>query len=442
MKQMFDIMVNTRAKYLAIAGAILIIALSYFGFESTEVEVEKYTVLNDEFIVSVVTSGEIIAQDSRVISAPTNVRSNLQIVELVEEGTRVKKGDFLIRFDTADIENRLLTKEEEMKSLQLQREEMVEKQKAEMVQKEAAYEVQKYSHEQAKIRYELMKFEPEIKQRQQEIDMKKADLELLEAGEEIKRLKLENGNELRRIDEKIRRKQNEIDEYQAQIEACNITAPIDGLVVLKQNYMANRDKMKVGQSVHRRMQLIELPDLSVMKVETAVNEVDISKIRPGQEVIITLDANENTYYGTVSNIARLARNEENSTTIKVFDVEVMIKNNDDALKPGMSATCQIITDKIADATFVPLQSVFEEEGETFVYVGDGFKKTNVVTGERNTDFIVIKEGVLAGEEVALRDPFARLEAIGKEVKEKPAAKPNTTRPDQNAVRHFRGRMMR
>jgi len=440
MDKILKVLMDKRAKYYIIAGIILIIALSYFGFESTAIEVEMFEVQHGDFVVSVVTAGEVIARDSRIISAPSNIRGQLQIVELVDEGTRVKKGDFLIRFDTADLESRLLDREEEMKNLVLQREELVANQKAEMVQKEAAYEVQKYSHEHAKIRYELMKFEPEIKQRQQEIDMKKADLELLEAAEEIKRLKVENSNELRRIDEKIRRKQNDIDEVNEQIKASTITAPIDGLVVLKENRMANDEKIKVGQSVHRRMQLIDLPDLTVMKIETAVNEVDISKIRPGQEAIITLDANENTYYGTVTDIARLARNEGNSGTVKVFDVELTIKNNDDALKPGMSATCQIITDKISEATFIPLQSVFEEEGETFVYVGGDYKKTTIKTSERNTDFIVVTEGLEPGQNIALRNPFAQLEAIGDEIKDKPV-RSNGVRPDQGAVREFRGQMM-
>jgi len=448
MPKIFKTIIDTKLKYVVAAAVVLIIAFGYFGFESTAVEVETYEVQRGEFIVSVVVGGELIARESTIISAPSNIRSNLQIVELVPEGTRVKKGDFLIKFDTAEIENRLLDREDELKNQLIQREELIANQKARMVQMEAQLKIQEYSHEQAKIQYALMEFEPEIKQRQQEIDMKRADLQLMEAREGIKRQKLRDANDLRRKDEQIKRRQDDIDDLKEQIAMSTIYAPMDGLVVYKENYMGGtKEKIKVGASIHRRMQLIELPDLSTMKVKTAVNEVDISKIRRGQEVIITMDANENTYYGTITDIARLARNELEAANVKVFDVEVTIENNDETLKPGMSATCQIIADKIEDAVFIPLQAVFEKDGETFVYNGDDYKKIKVVTGQRNTDFIVIKEGLEAGQKVTLRDPFSKLEAIGSKIKEKSAASAAKPGGGQNispdrAIQEFRGRMMR
>ena len=82
------------------------------------------------------------------------------------------------------------------------------------------------------------------------------------------------------------------------------------------------------------------------------------------------------------------------------------------MKPGMSSTCQIITDRLDTAVFVPIQSVFEEEGKTFVYEGGGFDKKFIATGQRNADFIVVEEGLEPGQQVALRDPYSQLEAIG------------------------------
>ncbi|MFC1561379.1 efflux RND transporter periplasmic adaptor subunit [candidate division KSB1 bacterium] len=439
---------NTRAKYYAAAAIVIIIGLSYMGIETVAVEVEMYEVQNGEFIVRVVTAGELIARESRVISAPADIRNALQIVDIVPEGTNVKAGDFLLKFDTAELENRLIEQEEQLAEQMLQRDELLASQKSEMVQREAQLQIQRYTHEQSIIRYELMKFEPEIKQRQQEIDMKKADLQLLEAEEEIARLKVRHQQGLDRLDQRLDRTRNNIDNTKAEIEAATMYAPMDGLVVYKENYMqGTSSKIKVGQEVHRRMALIELPDLSVMKVKTAVNEVDISKVRTGQEVIVSLDANENIYYGTITEIARLARSESDAAMVKVFDIEVTISNNDETLKPGMSATCQIITDRIQDVTFVPLQSVFEEEGERYVYMGNDYRKTTIVTGQRNTDFVVVEEGLEAGQTVTLRNPFSQLEAIGTDIKEKPVvtATGNGSAPAMNmdrAVSEMRGRMMR
>ncbi len=424
MKTLADRIFKTKLKYFIGAGLLIILSMMYMGFESAVISVETSEVKSGEFIIDIVSVGEIAAHQSKVIQAPMNIRGSLQIVEMVAEGSDVNEGDFLVKFDTASLETQLITKEDDLLNLLQQREEKVASQEAAMVQKDAQLQIQGYNHEQAKIRYELMKFEPEIKQKQQQIDMMKADLELNKAREDITQQKLMDTNELRRHDEKIKRKRKEISDLNAQVTSANISSPGKGIVIYRKSYSGGEEtKIKIGDNVHRRQDILEIPDLSVMLVETSINEVEISKIRRGQEVVITLDANENTYYGTVSDISRLARSEYGATTIKVFDVQVTIKNSDATLKPGMSATCTIVTDKVDNVVFVPLKSVIEEEGETYVYVADNgdYKKTKVVAKQKNTDFIIIEEGLEAGQFVTLRDPNSKLLEIGKEIKDKPSS---------------------
>ncbi len=447
MKDLISKIMTTNLKYYLGGVFILIIAMIYMGFETTAIQVETSEVRNGEFIIDVVTVGEIKAHKSTVVTAPSNIRGSLQIVEIVPEGTQVKKGDFLLRFDIASLESDLIQREDDLANQQLQREETVSSQKAAMAQMEANFEIQKYNYEQAKIRYELMKFEPEIKQKQQQIDMMKAELNLKEVEEEIKQQKIRDANDLRRLDSRIGRMQDYVDDLRKQIESATIIAPSEGLVVYKKRFSSSgEEKIKVGDNVFRRMDLIEIPDLSLMQVETSVNEVDISKLRRGQEVIITLDAHEGNYYGTITNIARLARSEYGASTVKVFDVEVTINNTDESLKPGMSSTCQIITDKVTDVVFVPLQSVFEEEGETFVYLADNgdYKRTVIQTDQKNSDFIIVSTGVEPGQFVALRDPYSALEELGTEVKDKPTStKAKAVKANQgmnpNMMRMMRGR---
>ncbi|MCP4725050.1 MAG: HlyD family efflux transporter periplasmic adaptor subunit [bacterium] len=447
MKDLIIKIVTTNLKYYVGGAFVIVIAMIYMGFETTAIQVETSEVKNGEFIIDVVTVGEVKAHKSTIVTAPSNIRGSLQIVEIVPEGTQVKKGDFLLRFDIAALESDLIKREDDLSNYKLQREETVASQKAAMAQMEANFEIQKYNHEQAQIRYELMKFEPEIKQKQQKIDMMKAELNMQEVEEGIKQQKIRDVNSLRRTDYRISRMQDYADDLKEQIASATITAPSDGLVVYKKRHSSSgEEKIKVGDSVYRRMDLIEIPDLSLMQVETSVNEVDISKLRRGQEVIITLDAHEGDYYGTITKIARLARSEYGAATVKVFDLEVTINNSDESLKPGMSATCQVITDKMMDVTFVPIQSVFEEEGETFVYLADngGYNKTTVKTEQKNSDFIIVSEGLEQGQFVALRDPYSALQELGTEIKDKPtstrgkAVKANQG-ANPNMMRMMRGR---
>jgi HlyD family secretion protein len=81
--------------------------------------------------------------------------------------------------------------------------------------------------------------------------------------------------------------------------------------------------------------LINLPDLSELKVKAEVNEVDISKIKIGQKVLVKLDAfSDTSFNGTVTHVANLANFKEGSNKIKVFPIEILIEGTSDKLMPG------------------------------------------------------------------------------------------------------------
>ena len=186
------------------------------------------------------------------------------------------------------------------------------------------------------------------------------------------------------------------------------------MAVLQKMYGPNGpEKVKIGSTPYRGMEVVSIPDLSVMQVKTQVNEIDVSRVKVGQQAIITLDALEGpTFYGTVTNVATLARTERGSD-IKIFDVEVTIDGQDPRLKPGMTAQCKIVTQKIDDRLFVPLEAVFDKEDTTVVFVKTGgFDRRPVKVGPKNSDYIIIEDGIAAGEEVALRDPTLPLEDLG------------------------------
>ena len=422
---------GSRQKYYLLGAIVLIViaGIFYFGIESATYEPETFAVMKDEFIIDVYVPGELKARQSVKISAPMEIRSSLQIVEMVTEGYNVEEGDMLIRFDTADLENNLLDADEELATQLQALEELKVQLKSDSVQNEAEMEIQELTFEQSELRFSRAEFEPENSKRQMEIDMEKAKLQLQQQRLDHEREKKNAKERLQRELDRIQRQENEIEEIYQQIEESVIYAPSPGLVVYQKTRSGSEEvKIKVGDEVHRRQELMELPDLSEILVSTAVNEVDVSKVKRRQEVIVTLDANENVYYGTVTDIGRLARRESSTlgNSIKVIDTEVTIENTegDESLIPGMTATCRIITDRIPDVMQVPLTSVFaDENGNEFVYVKNGgsYDRTYVTIGAKNRDYIVIEDGLEVGQLVTLRDPYRPLEGIGTEIKERAAS---------------------
>ncbi|MBQ1959957.1 MAG: efflux RND transporter periplasmic adaptor subunit, partial [Akkermansia sp.] len=126
-----------------------------------------------------------------------------------------------------------------------------------------------------------------------------------------------------------------------------ITTPVDGTIVVRQ--------VNVGQTVVSSMNATTLflvaRDLSKMQIWASVNEADIAKVKPGQEVRYTVDALPNeTFKGTVN---KIRPNATMSSNVVTYIVEVDIDNPDRKLLPYMSADANFIVKEIKDALLIP-----------------------------------------------------------------------------------------
>ena len=152
---------------------------------------------------------------------------------------------------------------------------------------------------------------------------------------------------------------HQINSAQAQLNIARINlgrtsikSPIDGIVISR--------KVDSGQTVAASLQAPSLfsiaNDLKKMQINTAVDESDIGKVSIGQRVDFTVDAYRGqTFQGKVAQV-RLSP----TITQNVVNYSVMIdvENNDLALKPGMTANVEILTDKRDKVVRVPTRAIF------------------------------------------------------------------------------------
>lgn len=403
-------------RLLAIGGGIIIVLLLVvWNIGSTSEDIASGEVQKGEFIVSIKAKGELKAQKSQSVTVPRSNSFNIQIVRLAPEGSLVKAGDFLVQFDPTQAQQKFDEKQNALKNALAELESQKASIASNMAQIESNLQTEGYSHEQAKLRFEQMKYEAEAKRREQEINLRKAELSLKQAEEKIIAQKKIDAANLHKAQLQVERANLELGEAQRELSALTLTAPIDGLVVYKEIWgPSGAAKVKVGDTPWRGQEVIEIPDLAVMQVKASINEVEVSKIAKNQQVLIKLDAlPEPTFHGTIAQIATLASRKRNSN-VKEFEVMVLIDGSDPRLKPGMSAGVEIITDRLADAMFVPLESVFEKDGKTIVYPAGSTNPIHVEVSQKNSDFIVITSGLKAGQKISLRDPTLPLEEIGKD----------------------------
>lgn len=152
--------------------------------------------------------------------------------------------------------------------------------------------------------------------------------------------------------------------------------------------------------------LMTIADLGAMQIKAGVNEVDIGKVRDGQDVAIDVDAYAGvTFHGVIAHLAPAARDEQG---VKVFDVEIDVTEADERLRPGMTANIEIQGDHRAGVLTLPVETAFKKQGRYVVYVFDGSSgepvEREIVTGVANTERVEVLAGVQQGEIVARYDP--------------------------------------
>ncbi len=118
---------------------------------------------------------------------------------------------------------------------------------------------------------------------------------------------------------------------------------------------------------------------------------------------------DSSYTGKVESVANLAQNKDNKSKIKIFPVQIRISGQSKTLLPGLTVSCKIIVSEIPDVLFIPLESLFREQGMEYVYLksGSGFKRRDIKTGAINTDFAIVTEGLEENDIIALSDPFLK-----------------------------------
>ncbi len=139
-----------------------------------------------------------------------------------------------------------------------------------------------------------------------------------------------------------------------QLEDTEIRSPIDGLVLTRQ--VEEGQIISSGTSSVTGVTLLYIiADMSRVHVIADVDETDIGRVQTGLGARIIADAYpERPFTGEVMRVAPLAKIEQNVT---MFEVTVLVDNDDGLLKAGMNADVEMVIDEALDAVLVPVRAV-------------------------------------------------------------------------------------
>jgi len=182
---------------------------------------------------------------------------------------------------------------------------------------------------------------------------------------------------------------------EARLAEFRLVAPFAGTVVAV--------NFAPGDTVTPGAAAVVVADLSLLHIDTSVDELDIAQVEMGQPVNITLDALPNVALTGEVGVINLAPDPQQETI--EYPVRVVLTPTDRPVRLGMTAALDILVARKEGVLLVPNWALqFDrEQGATYVIVqrGGATVAAPVELGMRNESFSEVLSGLEAGDEVTL-----------------------------------------
>ncbi len=382
--------------------SIIVLFIAFSG-PSTEDEVEMITdVKKGPFLVDITTTGELEAKNSVKILGPSGLRNyriwNVSIQNIIDEGTYVKKGQFVASLDKSELTNKLNEAQIELEKIESQYTQT--KLDTSLQMREARDELinLEYTTREKQLVLDQSQFEPPATIQKAEIELEKAKRAHKQAIENYDIKKQQNVAKMVEVTASLRKQRLTVNGMQELSDQFTIVAPEDGMLIYHKDW--DGKPIKAGSQIGAWNPVVAtLPDLSVMVSQTYVNEVDIRKVKVGQEVELGLDAfPDRKLSGKVVRVANVGEQRPNSDA-KVFKVEIELNERDDLLRPAMTTSNRIVTKSYEEVIFIPLECLHNHaDSITYVFKKEGLNTTKqeVMIGDANENEVIILAGL--GEE--------------------------------------------
>lgn len=197
------------------------------------------------------------------------------------------------------------------------------------------------------------------------------------------------------VGERIKVAEAEANQVKTRFSYTTIEAPIAGRVSKRHIY--------AGILVKPGMPIVDLQDLSRVRVQARVAEQDVAKVRVGTPARVRFTALSNPHNAVEAKVTAVFPQLDPAT--RTATVELLVPNPDERIKPDMYAVVDLILERKAKAVTIPRLAVDRgPDGQAKVFVTDGVAamsrpvKLGIASGER----VEVLEGVKEGEMVVYR----------------------------------------
>jgi multidrug efflux pump subunit AcrA (membrane-fusion protein) len=272
-----------------------------------------------------------------------------------------------------------------------------------------------YNLQRAKLEASKAEVISEIEGAKNRIDVGITEGELDQVKTVTKSHNVTQAADLERLQQKKDKYLRDASRVKGYLAKMVVRSPIDGVLNVLPNgrsqgsFGSAPPPFKEGDRVWTGAVIAEIPDLSQLRIELKLDEVDRGKLQLGQEGRIRVDAiPEVEFGGKLDWISPIAQVQFRGPGLqeKTFPARATLTKTDARLRPGMSASAEIILEKVPNSLMIPLRASITVAGKPAVYVqkGDNFELRRIEVGKRNETDIVVLSGLKPGETVALENP--------------------------------------
>lgn len=436
---------KTAAVLLVIIASLGVTAVSFLTPFQRTTTVDPgflHTVTRDDLTVTVTELGTLGSSNNTEIKC--RVRGDNTVTFVVESGTEVQPGDILVQLDTLAIEEEISnrTKFFHLAESQVARSAAdVERARLAIseysqgrflselsaLQKDLAVAESRLLNAKNRLKHsemlsrseyaselELEEREFALSQAELTVKLTKTQLEVLESftkKEELIRLEgeLRAAEATHKADvERALADKKRLERAQEELGYCTIRAERAGLVIYPTGEeWKDTPEIEEGATVRKDQTLLLMPDLTQMQVKVGIHESVVKRVRAGMTANITL--NRELISAEVTYVASVAKPASwwNGNVVK-YDAIVSLPPKE-GLRSGMSAEVEIVMVSYEDVLTVPVAACIETENEFACWVqhDSGVERRTLDVGDSSNMFVLIRNGVSAGEQVIL-DPLANV----------------------------------
>lgn len=395
--------------------AVIGAAFVYLGwgyFQPAAPEIPTARVEKRDFVTAVTSRGELKSAKSVQVTAPRT--PDLKIVQLAESGSRIQKGEIVVKFDAAAQEDRLLEQETDLRQVQSEIKQLEAQHSIADEQNEMAVMQSKYNLERAELEAGKQEILSEIEGLKNRIDVGTAAGALGKAEVTVEATDLSQSADLARLQERLQKAIRDRDLSRTYLRSMELRSPVDGVVQIMPNNRAqgsfgtSRPPFQEGDTVWTGASIAQIPDLGSLEAEFHIGEIDRGRVNQGQEVRLKVDAVPDARLeGEITWLSPIAALVFNTIPPgKSFPALASIKKLDDRLRPGMSVTAEVIVERLPNVIVIPAKASFQVDGKPTVFVKDGpsFRPQPIEVQARNGNEIVVSSGLEEGAVIALENP--------------------------------------